>query len=103
MQQRDSDFLIWIAKRLVYKYKENPDIISIIENIIHKYGLEQSTYQDIFFDVHSNLESIISNLVSTNQIFGEKFNHAKEKLEQLELIKTNGIFENLDVEQLFKS
>lgn len=99
MQQRDSEFLIWIAKRLVYKYKENPDIISVIENIIHKYDLEKSIYQDMFFNVHTDLESIISNLVSTNQLLFDKFNGSKNKSE---LIKTNSIFENLDVEQLFK-
>jgi len=103
MQKNDSDFLIWISKRLVYKYKENPDIIAIIENIIKKYDLEKSTYQDIFFNVHTNISEIINNLTLTNKIFFNKFNEAKEKLEKLEIIQINNTFENLDIDQLFKS
>ena len=34
MTIKDAEFLLWISKRLVFKYKENPNIINIVENII---------------------------------------------------------------------
>lgn len=102
MIQNDSEFLLWIAKRLVHKYKENPDIINVVENIIYKYGLEKKTYQDIFTEIHTNIEQTISDLNKTNRLFLDKFNTAKENLQQIEIIEKNSIFENIDLNKLFK-
>lgn len=101
MHQRDSDFLLWIAKRLVYKYRENPDIVNVVENIITKHGLEQSSYQEIFIDIHSEITGIVDRLSSTNNLFMSKINDANKKLEENRVIKINSSFENLNIDELF--
>lgn len=103
MIDKDSEFLLWIAKRLVYKYKENSDIITIVDSIIKKYCMEKSSYEDIFKQTNTEIEKIIRDLSETNQKFTDKFNTAKEQLIQFDILNKNNIFESINFDKIFRS
>lgn len=107
MQKRDADFLVWIAKRLVYKYKENPDIINVVQNIVNDNTLDESVYKNLFLDIHATIDQVVQNLSEQNQIFMSKFQEQQEKLPITNtnistISSTNSLFENLDLSKLFR-
>ena len=102
MTESDKEFLLWIGKRLVYKYRENPEILSIIENIIEKSNSEQSIYHNFFLDTHNTLGKIITDMIKVNKTFSKQFFNAKDQISQPQIEKVNDIFENIDISQMLK-
>lgn len=43
---KDDEFLLWVANRLVYRYGENPTIVNRIISIIAKNRLVRSSYKE---------------------------------------------------------
>lgn len=106
MKQEDIEYILWLAKRLVYRYKEDEDIITKIETILKtwKESYLKDKYQKEYIDKHINI--IIENIAHI-----AKYNISFDKQEtignvkQLQSEKTNNqtqtSFEDLDLNDIF--
>lgn len=97
---KDEEFLLWLAKRLVYKYGENKDILNIVETIIKKHQLIFDIFQE-------NNNSIINDLETSMKISSKILNLTKNSMDKLRTeltkIKLHSLsnrFEDLDLDQL---
>jgi hypothetical protein len=100
---KDSDFLIWMAKRLVYKYRENPDIIKVVDQIISSCSVKNDIYEDFITDISSSIENIIESINQNKQALNNSFLKIQQKIKtKQENILQNSTFDDLDVESLFK-
>jgi hypothetical protein len=76
MTESDKEFLLWIAKRLVYKYGEKPDIITQVMGLLNRDRTEKNAYQEnvqntlLFIsttiDSLTNMQKICTNLSINN-------------------------------------
>lgn len=57
---KDDEFLLWIAKRLVFKYNESQDIIKEIHRIIAKNRIIKS----ICYENHKNTQIALSKVIN---------------------------------------
>ena len=64
----DEQFVLWIAKRLVYKYGENPDIISRIATIVKKQKLERRLYYENNQNTIICIDGVIKSLQDLQKI-----------------------------------
>jgi|688.fasta_scaffold489321_3 hypothetical protein len=77
MIETDREFLLWLAKRLVYKYGEKPEIISQMMGLINrnrsKYNAYEENLQNMLLfisgtiDSLTNMQKICANLTISNQ------------------------------------
>lgn len=88
-ENNDHDFLLWIAKRLVFKYKEKKDIIHIVENIISRYN--DLSKQNQYF-----LDQINRTILELNSVIKDtKIDNTKILADYIDS------FENLNLDTLF--
>lgn len=103
MSDNDIQTILWLAKRLVYKYKEDPKIVSTIENILVKEQKEINKYKHICDSNYKNMDIIIDGL---NKI--KSYNTITEtvvigtELKSSSIDNANELFENFDFNQLTK-
>ncbi len=104
MNKEDIEYLLWIAKRLVYRYQEEQDIIDKTETILKNWQKTFVSYKNTEESIEKYTSSIIENLVKIgtfNQEFRE--NLAKEKKKEFSEVVCSGVaFENLDFDDIFK-
>lgn len=100
MSNRDNEFLLWIAKRLVHKYGESKDLLTIVETIVKKNDLILDTLQ-------KNQNSILSDLTSSIDLSMKVLTQSKNNINQLHQdlgkLKINAVtntFEDLDISKL---
>lgn len=102
---KDDEFLLWLAKRLVFKYKESPDIIKQITRIIAK----NKVIRSISFENYSHNQiavtkviEYLSNLQKINdssfQSLQNKINFKPESLDKT----TPSMLENIDIDSFLK-
>lgn len=96
----DDAFLIWIAKRLVNKYGENKEIVSIVESIIEKNRILISSLDISNTSSLTGISNAVNILISTkkqiennNKIMVDEFAKLKNK-------KLMNNFENIDINSL---
>jgi hypothetical protein len=104
MNKEDIEYLLWIAKRLVYRYQEEQDIIDKTETILKNWQKTFVSYKNKEESIEKYTSSIIENLVKIgtfNQEFRE--NLEKEKKKEFSQVVCSGVaFENLDFDDIFK-
>lgn len=104
---KDDEYLIWIAKRLVFKYKESPDIIKVINRIIAKNRVIKS----ICLESHNNnqiaITKVVDYLSSLQKINTSSFQSLQNKIklnfqpESLDTTKQS-ILETVDIDSFLK-
>lgn len=104
---KDDEYLIWIAKRLVFKYKESPDIIKVINRIIAKNRVIKS----ICLESHNNnqiaLTKVVDYLSNLQKINTSSFQSLQNKInlnfqqESLDTTKQS-ILETVDIDSFLK-
>ena len=62
MSIEDLEFLFWMSKRLVYRYKENPEILSITSQIVNKITKCTDSNKEISNDTINHTVSIKDSL-----------------------------------------
>lgn len=102
LHSNDINFLRWIAQRLVNRYKEDPKIILIIEDILNKIICEQEFINE-FNNILSNYLGIsIENLQNINNYFSKHKLIVSEKIRQKSIEKSTETFENIDLSRVLK-
>jgi hypothetical protein len=104
---KDDEYLIWIAKRLVFKYKESPDIIKVINRIILKNRAIRSIFLENYNNNHIALTKAIEYLTNLQKINSSSFQSLQNKInlnfqpESLDKTKQS-ILETVDIDSFLK-
>lgn len=102
MTQKDSDFLLWLAKRLVFKYGENKEILSIVMAIVEKNNMIINSIELLKNGIVEKLNESIK--LSTHIIYDLKQTNKSIK-ENINQSKTNIMlsrFEDINIEDILK-
>lgn len=102
MNTNDSEFLIWLAKRLVFKYGEDTKILDVVSAIVNKH---ESTNNII----HSVTKNIIAkaneSIHISNQIITElqnSYTELKNKINESKNKIVISSFEDLNIDDILK-
>jgi hypothetical protein len=100
---KDSEFLIWLAKRLVFRYGENKEILTIVNGIVEKNNAIKksldSLNNNISDDINQNIKicyKILDNLKVQSSEIRTTINNVKN-----EIVLSK--FEDLDINSLFRN
>lgn len=102
LQLNDINFLRWIAQRLVNRYKEDPKIILIIEDILNKITCEQEFISEFNTILTNCLETSIQNLQNINDYYRQHNTIVSEKIKEKCIQKNTKTFENIDLSRVLK-
>jgi hypothetical protein len=107
---KDDEFLLWIANRLVYKYGENPEIVNKIISIIAKNRVVRSSYTEGNKNTVIVVNNTIKYLENLQNLLRTQHQSVLSKLSEPKIItketgqntseKTN--FDNIDIESLIR-
>jgi hypothetical protein len=103
MNKEDIEYILWIAKRLVYRYQEEQDIIDKTERIIKDWQKTFTEFKNKEESIEKYTSDIISNLVKIGS-FNKEFrkNIEEEKNQVSSKVMSSGVaFENLDFDDIF--
>jgi hypothetical protein len=100
MDQKDSEYILWLCKRLVYKHNEDPKILIDIEKILEKNKLELGFYRQTHCSISRSIELAVQNLQEIKNNYHASVVNTKKNFVVSEIEKTNKIFENLDLKLL---
>lgn len=95
LQDKDAEFLLWLAKRLVHKYGEDVEVIHIVEGIVHKNLAIKKSFNFIYNEIFQKMTQIISELKNEEAVLKKDVNDIKNKI----LLSK---FEDLDLDQMLK-
>lgn len=103
MNKEDIEYILWISKRLVYRYGEEQDIINKAESIIKNWQTTFAEYKNREESIEKYTSDIITNLVKIGSFNKEFRKNIKEEQKQVssEVISSGVIFENLDFDDIF--
>lgn len=102
MINNDLEFLQWLAKRLVNRYNEDPKLILIVDDIIHRISSEVSIYREINNIINTNVISSIKNLKEVVDYVDTHSNKVNEKAKEKIIERNNISFENIDLIRIMK-
>lgn len=95
MNSNDKDFLLWLAKRLVFKYKENSQIIDIVNHIISK-------QEALIFSNNLMIETT-NNISDQIQILKQKISTNNAVVKHQRIDSTISTLEGLDFDFILES
>ena len=102
MLKKDQDYILWIVKRLVYKYNEDPKLILNIESILDKNQTELNFYRNTHCSINNEINNAINNLNKIKTSYLTSIKNTQKEYEQNILHKKNTTFEELDINKLLK-
>ena len=102
LNQNDLDHLRWIAKRLVNRYREDPKILLIVDDIIDKIVGEITSYKNYNDFVSSSIEPCVKNLQEIINYTKNLPSITHNNTTQITIDKNTQTFENIDVSELLK-
>lgn len=97
---QDASYLLWLSKRLVYKYKEDPKTIKVVEEIINRNKYELDFYKKIQTSLHKHIDTSITSLEEIKKYYRTSVTNANKEYFQSKLNNTNNAFENFDFDKL---
>lgn len=100
---KDDEFLLWISKRLVFKYGENKEILDIVNAIVSK---NQAIYKVLDTMISTMSEKISENINSSSKILTDLQNCKKTIIDSVNESKNKILlskFEDIDISSLLKS
>jgi len=97
---QDASYLLWLSKRLVYKYKEDPKTIKVVEEIINRNKYELDFYKKIQTSLHKHIDTSITSLEEIKKYYQTSVTNANKEYFQSKLNNTNKTFENFDFDKL---
>jgi hypothetical protein len=102
LNQNDLDYLKWIAQRLVNRYREDPKILVLVDEIIFKIIAEISTYKKHTNFIVKSLPLCIKTMQDiydgTNKLPQITHNNAT----QITISKNTETFENINISEILK-
>lgn len=100
MLNKDKEYILWLCKRLVYRYNEDPQTILNVESILEKNQTEISFYRETHNKINSSIAEAMNNLEGIRLSYRSSAENTKEQHLQKQTEKTNYTFENLDIDKL---
>ena len=102
LKQNDLDYLKWIAQRLVNRYREDPKILLIVDDIICKINAEISTYKQYNSFVSKSVIECSSALNEVINYTNKLASISNNKATQITIDKNTQTFENIDISEILK-
>lgn len=103
MDKKDIEYILWIAKRLVYRYQEEQDVINKTECILKNWQKTFAEYKNKEDSIEKCTSNIINNLVKISSFNKELCkNIEQQKADIFTEVTSSGVaFENLDFDDIF--
>lgn len=105
---KDDEFLLWIANRLVYKYGEDKNLVNKIISIIAKYRYIRSAYTEenkntslAISNTINYLTTLQSHMYKQHESLLSKIKTDKEVAQEKE-VKISIDFDNLDIDSIIR-
>jgi len=102
LNQNDLNYLKWIAQRLVNRYREDPKILLIVDDIICKINAEISTYKQYSSFVSRSIIDCSKTLSEVINYTNKLTSISKNKATQITIDKNTQTFENIDISEILK-
>jgi hypothetical protein len=102
LNQNDLDYLKWIAQRLVNRYREDPKILLIVDDIISKIIAEISTYKTYNNFIVKSLPSCANTLQEIINYTNKLSSITQQTATQITISKNTETFENIDISEILK-
>jgi len=100
MLNKDKEYILWLCKRLVYRYNEDPNILLNIESILEKNQTEINFYRQTHRLINKSINDAICNLNHIKTSYDVSIKETQKNYEQQSANNTNNTFENLDIKKL---
>ena len=101
MLDKNLEYILWLTKRLVYKYKEDPQIVNTVEDILINNQNELMFYKKTHESIDNFLKSSLRNLSEIHSEYTGLKNKEKE-FSKDSLKNKSDVFENLNLDDIFK-
>lgn len=102
MTKDDEDFIIWIANRLVFKYRENSLILDRIKFILEKNRTITKVLDDNNILMVKGLDETIKYLDSIRQTNKTNIKTLSTKFTEIKIDIGNEILSNMNIDNLLK-
>lgn len=102
MSNKDAAYLLWLCKRLVFKYREDPKTIKIVEEIINRSNYELDFYKRIQVNLYDHINTSINSLEEIKKYYRNSANQANKEYGVSTINSRNKVFENLDLNNIKK-
>jgi len=103
MTKQDIGYILWLCKRLVNRYKEDPKIYENVASILEKNQKQLSFYEQTHSNIDKYIAESISNLDNIRSSYRSSIIETNKKYIETTNNKTNEMFENLDFNQVLSS
>jgi len=101
MTSRDREYILWLSKRLINKYKEDPKIYDNVVAILDKDQKQLAFYQQTHSYIDKYISASIDNLDQIRSSYKLSIVDTNKQYSSQTTIKTNEMFENLDLNTIF--
>lgn len=99
---KDSEFLIWLAKRLVFRYGENKEILTIVSGIVDKHNAIKKSLDSLNHNISDGLNQ---NIKICYKMLDDLKTQSSEIRSIINNVKNEIVlskFEDLDLNTLFR-
>lgn len=102
LNQNDLEYLRWIAQRLVNRYREDPKILLVVDDIISKIIADISTSKTYNSFILKSIPSCIKNLEEIVSYTNKLSTISNHTATQITIDKNTNTFENMDISEIIK-
>lgn len=100
MLNKDKEYILWLCKRLVYRYNEDPQILLNVESILEKNQTEIGFYRKTHNEINCSIESAIENLDKIRSSYKTSAQNTQKTYLEKKINQINTTFENLDIKKI---
>lgn len=100
MNKKSSEYIIWLCKRLVYKYNEDPKILLEIQKILEQNEQELVFCRQTHRSISNSIDIAVQNLQTIKNNYGASLVNARQEFAESQIQKTNKTFENFDIKSI---
>lgn len=102
MSEKDKEYILWLCKRLIYKYKEDISILKIVDKILEQNQIELSFYKKTHSNISKQITEAISNLNTIKKSYSDSIKNTKNEFFKETTANINHTFENIDFNNLLR-
>ena len=102
IDQKDIDYLRWVAQRLVNRYREDPKILLVVDDIVSKIIAEISTNKSYSDFILMSIPSCVKNLQEVIDYSNKLTSMSHNTATQITIDKNTTTFENINLSEIFK-
>jgi hypothetical protein len=100
MNKKNREYILWLCKRLVYRYNEDPKILLEIQKILEQNEQELFFCRQTHYSISKSIDVAVQNLQAIKNNYGASLITAKKQFTESQIQKTNEIFENFDIKSI---